>query len=135
MKLLFVFLAAGCYTLPARPGPPVGQASRPYTTIPVYLQHPVAEHELTAQERVQHMSELLRDIDTRAASLDGSAEQTDELKLKVQELRNVVPPSPSLLVPVERMKLVLEDTPRTAPEDTRRRLWALTDLIRLRAHF
>jgi hypothetical protein len=130
----FVLFLLGCVHAPP-PGPPPGQASRPYRTLPDYLQNPVAEHDLTASERVQHMSDLLRDIDARAAALDGNPDQTEELKLKVNELSQVVPPTPALLLPVERMKLVLDETPRVPPEDTRRRLWALTDLIRLRAQF
>jgi hypothetical protein len=137
MKLPLVVVAAvwaGCYL--ERPvGPPVGVASRPYTTLPAYLAHPISEHELTPKERGQYMTELLRDIDARAATLDGTPGQTDELKLKVHELSEVVPPTPSLLLPVERMKLVLDETSRVTPDDTRRRLWALTDLVRLRAHF
>jgi len=135
MKLLWVALVAGCAHAP-RPTEPVGRASRPYTTLPEYLQNPVAEHELTGQERVRQMSVLLADSDAKAAALDGSSsQQGEELKLRVRELGQVVPPSPSLLVPVERMKLVLDEMPRNPPDDTRRRLWALTDLIRLRAHF
>jgi hypothetical protein len=134
MKLVIVAFVAGCAHAPP-PVEPLGRESRPYTSLPEYLQHPVAEHDLTGPERVEHMSELLRDIDTRAAALDGDPQQAEELKLKVQELGHVVPPTPALLVPVERMKLVLEETPRTPPDDTRRRLQALTDLIRLRAHF
>ena len=135
MRLVaIVALWAGCAHRPP-PDQPVGRVSRPYRSLPEYLQHPVAEHDLTAQERVAHMSDLLRDIDTRAGALDGSPEQTEELKLKVHELSEVVPPTPALLLPVERMKLVLDETPRTGPEDTRRWLWALTDLIRLRAQF
>ena len=130
MRLLALLLA-GCVHTPALDAP-LGQASRPYQTLPAYLQNPITEHELTAQERVQHMSELLRDIDARAGELDGTPGQTEELKLKVHELSEVVPPTPAVLLPVERMKLVLDETPVTPPEDTRRRLWALTDLIRLR---
>ncbi len=134
MRFFLIALVAGCaHELP--PMEPPGHASRPYTTLPAYLQHPVAEHDLTGPERVQHMNELLHDIDARAAALDGSGEQVDELKLRVRELGQVVPPTPALLVPVERMKLVVDESPRTPPEDTRRRLWALTDLIRLRAQF
>jgi hypothetical protein len=132
-RLLMVFLA-GCAHAPP-PVPPVGHESRPYSTLPEYFQQPIAEHELTGPERVEEMSRLLRDIDARAAGFDGTSVKEDELKLRVRELGQVVPPTPGLLSPVERMKIVLEDSPRTPPEDTRRRLWALTDLIRLRAHF
>jgi hypothetical protein len=128
---LVVLLLLGC----AHEEPwvePVGWQSRPYTTLPAYLQHPIAEHDLGPSERLQQMTEVLRDIDARAGTLPEGGE---DLKLRVHELGELVPPTPEMLVPVERMKLVLDDMPRKTPEDTRRALWALTDLIRLRAHF
>jgi len=134
MRLLALLLA-GCTHYPPPPPEPVGQASRAYTTLPAYLSNPIAEHDLTAQERMQHMNQLLRDIDARAGELDGTPGQTAELRLKVRELQEVVPPTPAVLLPVERMTLVLDETAAVPPEDTRRRLWALTDLIRLRTQF
>jgi hypothetical protein len=128
-----VLVAACGYGLPPVAAP--GQTSGPYTALPPYLQNPIGAHDLTGQERLRQMEFLLRDIDARAAVLDGSGAQDEELTLRVKELHQVVPPTPGLLGPVERMQVVMEESPRNPPADTRRRLWALTDLIRLRAHF
>jgi len=135
-RLLFVFLWAGCAHEPMA-GPALGRVHRPYDTIPPYLEHPVAEHDLTPTERVDRMNQLLRDVDTRAGALEagGLADQQPALRDTIDRLQDVVPPKPDLLVPVERMKVVVEAMPGTPPEATRQRLWALTDLIRLRAQF
>jgi hypothetical protein len=128
-----VLLVACTYVAPPVAIP--GSTSRPYTALPPYLQNPIGSHDLTGQERLRQMEFLLRDIDARAAVLDGSGAQDEELKLRVHELHQVVPPTPALLGPIDRMQLVMEESPRNPPADTRRRLWALTDLIRIRAHF
>jgi hypothetical protein len=134
--LLLVLLCGGCVHEPFE-GPPPGQVHRAYETIPPYLEHPVAEHDLTPSERVDQMNQLLRDVDTRAGALEASAldAQQPALRDTVDRLKDVVPPKPDLLVPVERMRVVVDAMPGTPPEDTRQRLWALTDLIRLRAQF
>src|SRR5262249_33917823 len=124
-------LLLGCAHHPSS-SQPLGRESRPYSSLPAYLQDPVAEHDLTAPERMKHISEVLHDIDARAGQLP---EGEEELKRRVTELGQLLPPSPSLLAPVQRMQLVVDEIPKSSAEDTRRRLWALTDLIRLRAHF
>ena len=126
-----IALFAGCVER-AELGPPLGRSSRPFTAIPMYLQHPVAEHDRTPTERLDQMSEVLRDIDAKASA---DTQNQAELKDSVDQLKQLVPPKPDLLVPVERMQKVVDDIPRNSSVDTRRRLWALTDLIRLRANF
>ena len=137
--LVFASCGAGCAAGCAHAPPPtsVGQVHRPYDTLPPYLQHPVAEHELTANERLDRMNDLLRDVDARAGALDAGSldEQQPALAETVDRLKEIVPPKPDLLVPVERMRGVVDAIPDTPPEATRQRLWALTDLIRLRVQF
>jgi hypothetical protein len=133
MRILLLLVA--CAHHPPSPQGPVGRESRPYTSLPSYLQHPVAEHVGTPSEQLDQMSSLLRDIDADAAELAGRPEERDSLRDKVDQLSQVVPPTPDMLVPVERMRHVVEDMPSNPPEATKRRLWSLTDIIRLRAHF
>src|SRR4051812_27919922 len=125
MRVLLSLLMFGCAATPV-PLDRVGHASRPYTGLPAYLQHPIGEHELTPVEQTEQVSELLGDIDARAAALDGSApsQQQAELKDRVHTLGVVVPPTPDLLVPVDRLKLVVDDMPKNPPDTTRRRVWA-----------
>jgi hypothetical protein len=131
MRAMTLLLLAGCIEH-AVVGPPLGQSSRPYTAIPQYLQHPVAEHARTPLEQTDEMGQLLRDIDTKASS---EQQNQAELKESVDQLKQLVPPKPDLLVPVERMQTIVEDMPKHTPAETRRRLWSLTDLIRLRTNF
>jgi hypothetical protein len=135
-QMLLVLLLFGC-AHEVFLGPEPGQVHRPYDTIPPFLAHPVAEHDLTPTERVDKMNQLLRDVDTRAGALEEGAlaDQQPALRDTLDRLQEVVPPKPDLLVPVERMRLVVDAMPANAPEATRQWLWALTDLIRLRAHF
>jgi hypothetical protein len=122
---------AGCIES-AELGPPMGRSSRPFTAIPQYLQHPVGERDRTPTEQLDQMAQALRDIDAEASA---DTQNQAELKEHVAHLKQLVPPKPDLLVPVERMQKVVDDIPRNSAVDTRRRLWALTDLIRLRANF
>ena len=137
MKILFAtLLLFGC----AHPAPlsptPVGRSDRPYTALPEYLQNPLT-HGMTPTEKLTRMNELLRDIDARAASLSADKVQEEQLQLdrSLTELHQVMPPKPDLIMSQARMQEVVKEMPRNSPDATRRRLWALTDTIRMRAGF
>jgi hypothetical protein len=134
MRVACLLLLVGCAHQPA--GAPLGQASRPYTTLPSYLRTPIGEHDLTPAEKGEQVAVLLREIDSGAAELEvDPGKQQAQLADAVDKLEDVVPPRPDLLVPVQRMKQIVDEIPKREPEVTRRRLQAMTDLIRLRAHF
>lgn len=127
--------AAPSATSSTSSGSALGVSSRPYAGMPAYLALPVSEHTPPPREQLERVGDLLGAIDAHAGALDQRDVQAEQPALRgvVDELAVVLPPRSDLLIALDQMRAVVEELPRLPAEEARRRLWALTDVIRLRA--